>query len=866
MSKVGRKSGSIAVALLMLWASFLSITVTFSPNVVAGTVVSGLITTDTTWNETNSPYWVVGDVVVDYNVTLTIEAGVSVQFDTGWLGMIVYGNLHSLGNPSKRVTITSNFTSPTPNSWRNITIENTGSARIYNTDFSYGETAMKIYSHSNRIEDSKFFRNRYGLFVDSSKNTILNSTFERNDGGGLSFGHSSTDNMVVNSTIVLNGDGGIFIGSQTPGYSVLTGSTIWGNQLNGVYIATSQGWDIMCNLVSSNGLRGFYTYTSNVSIHHNNIMNNSDNAHDAHNWNSWDNGTEGNYWDDYNGTDGDGNGIGDTPYLIQPQNQDNYPFMNPIPSCPGGIPVGQLPVAVASPTNQTIHISQFAWFGGINSSDPDGWIVSYYWDFGDGYSAWGMNVSHKYNSPGQFTVGLKVTDNDGLTDWDYVTVTVWADPPVSDAGPDQVVNLTDVVVLNGSGSYDPDGSIIEWVWYFGDGSPPEYGETVTHVYSAEGNYTATLWVTDNDNLKDSDTAIITVLPELQPPIPVTNGPYLGRKNFPVNFTAVGSYDPDGSIVDLEWDFGDGSPTAHGWNVSHTYSSGGNYTVTLTATDNDNLTATNTTLAFIEDETPGAPGGQNAALGGGNLDDVMLGWSLSPDDGGIENDVVGYEIHYGTSYDSGGAGYTLLDTVPAGSTSYTHIGGGQSDTNTYFYIVKAVDDAGQEAFGRQTVKFARHMPVGMQLISIPVIMSDTSIQTVFQTVDFNRVIYYDAMAGKRHNWKTFDTRKPYWSLTDVDETMALWVDVKTDGYLVTAGLVPQDTTIRLVVGWNFVGYASFIDRMVGDTFSGAIYQNVEGFDPMDPPWYLLRLSATDVLSFGNGYWIHVSEEFDWTVTN
>ena len=47
--------------------------------------------------------------------------------------------------------------------------------------------------------------------------------------------------------------------------------------------------------------------------------------------NIWDNGFEGNYWDNYNGTDGDGNGIGDTPYIINENNQDNYPLVNVIP-------------------------------------------------------------------------------------------------------------------------------------------------------------------------------------------------------------------------------------------------------------------------------------------------------------------------------------------------------------------------------------------------------------------------------------------------------------------------------------------------------------------------------------------------------
>ncbi len=869
MSSVGRKGGCVAVASMMLWASLLTVGLTVSNEAAAGTVVSGHITTNTTWTLSNSPYWVIDTVTVDGGATLTIEAGVTVKFEfNAWppYSLVVYGELRALGNTSGRVTFTSNLTSPAVPSWGNITIKDTGKAEILHTDVSFGEGLGLFSSRGNSIRHSRFLNNVWAISVFSDDNTLYDNTYKGNTKTALNFHGYTSNNKVSYSNISYNRGIGIILQDGPTSKSKIYSNWIVGNQDGGIVGRLADGWEIDCNLISANAGYGLRLETTNITVHHNNIMNHSDNAWDDEWWTLWDTGKEGNYWDDYNGSDTDGDGIGETPYYIQPKNQDSYPFVNPVPGCPSGGPSGQPPVAVAHPDHQIVNIGQSAWFNGNDSYDPDGWIVSYYWLFGDGGSAYGVNVSHAYSSPGQYTVTLTVTDNESLKDSDSVSVTVLGYYPVADAGPSQTVYVNELVIFNGSGSYDPDGWIVDWTWDFGDGSPGKHGEVVNHTYTSTGVYTATLWVKDNDNLTDSDTTKITVLPELVPPVSDADGPYSGRKNHPVTMTGNGSYDPDGVIIDLEWDFGDGSPKEHGWWVRHVYSSGGVFLVTLTVMDDDNLTDTDTTYANITDESPGAPGIQNAALSGVDLDDVAITWSASPDDGGAENDVTAYEIYYGTSYDSNGNGYSLLDTVPAGSTSWTHVGGGQSDTNTYFYLVRAIDDIGQKAFNRQAIKFSRHLAAGMELISIPVVMSDTGIQTVFQTADINRIIYYDAMAGKRHNWKTFDTRKPYNSLTDVDETMALWIDVKSDSHLIVAGLVPAETTISLVVGWNFVGYASFTDSAMGTTLAGAKKQKVEGYDSSDPPWYLRKLSESDIMSFGNGYWIHVSEDFLWTVTN
>jgi hypothetical protein len=66
------------------------------------------------------------------------------------------------------------------------------------------------------------------------------------------------------------------------------------------------------------------------------------------------------------------------------------------------------------------------------------------------------------------------------------------------------------VTLDGSGSSDPDGSIVTYAWDFGDGTTGS-GVTVTHIYPSAGDFTVTLTVTDDDGMTGSDTATITVL-------------------------------------------------------------------------------------------------------------------------------------------------------------------------------------------------------------------------------------------------------------------------------------------------------------------------------------------------------------------
>ncbi len=133
------------------------------------------------------------------------------------------------------------------------------------------------------------------------------------------------------------------------------------------------------------------------------------------------------------------------------------------------------------------------------------------WYFGDGYSSLHKNPTHVYEEPGTYTVKLVVLWNiSGTLYGDSVehVINVLNRAPVANAGPDQVVN-TKTVTFNGSASYDPDGEIVSYKWYFGDGTIGT-GEVVQHTYAEDGQYTVTLNVTDNNNAHGEDTCKVVV--------------------------------------------------------------------------------------------------------------------------------------------------------------------------------------------------------------------------------------------------------------------------------------------------------------------------------------------------------------------
>ena len=163
---------------------------------------------------------------------------------------------------------------------------------------------------------------------------------------------------------------------------------------------------------------------------------------------------------------------------------------------------------VASFTSSTNAAT--ATFDATASSDPDGTIAGYAWDFGDGTNGTGATPSHTYSVSGTYHVKLTVTDNGGATGstTNDVSVTVPANQPPTASFTATPTNLS--VAFDGSGSSDPDGSIASYSWDFGDGSAAGSGVTPQHTYAAPGTYQVTLTVTDNQGATGSVTKAVTV--------------------------------------------------------------------------------------------------------------------------------------------------------------------------------------------------------------------------------------------------------------------------------------------------------------------------------------------------------------------
>jgi PKD repeat protein len=172
--------------------------------------------------------------------------------------------------------------------------------------------------------------------------------------------------------------------------------------------------------------------------------------------------------------------------------------LNPIADFTFSPSSGAVPLAVA--------------FDASASSSPNGSIVTYNWDFGDGTTDTGINPVHYFYNPGTYAVTLAVIDLTGKSSTKTVSIVAFAPQPISVSFTYSVDSSTGAILVtaDASSTSSPNGPITNYQWDFGDGSAYSGLVIEYHIYAAPGPYVLSLTATDSSGISGTLSQLITV--------------------------------------------------------------------------------------------------------------------------------------------------------------------------------------------------------------------------------------------------------------------------------------------------------------------------------------------------------------------
>jgi parallel beta-helix repeat protein len=223
---------------------------------------------------------------------------------------------------------------------RGIYLDNTNRTTISGNSITNNDYGIAFSSSSNVCISGNNITatSEYGIWLGSSSNvSISGNNITANNSYGIYLASSSNNSISGNN--ITNNLGGVPSGGMVLIYSS-NNNSIFGNRITnssmGVWLYGCSKNSISGNNITANGGGINLEDSSNNTIYHNNFIGNAFRVSSDGSPNTWDNGypSGGNYWSDYNGTDANHDEIGDTPYVIDANNTDNYPLMNVIPEFP----------------------------------------------------------------------------------------------------------------------------------------------------------------------------------------------------------------------------------------------------------------------------------------------------------------------------------------------------------------------------------------------------------------------------------------------------------------------------------------------------------------------------------------------------
>jgi parallel beta-helix repeat protein len=233
------------------------------------------------------------------------------------------------------------------NAGEGIYIQDSDNNRLLNNTVSDNNNGIHLESSDKNklVGNNASFNSNYGLYLDfSCSNLLANNTFSENlynfNMAGVLFSNLNnsidTSNKVDGKPIyyVINKTDTTYDAQTNAGVIFLVNCNnitvkdlVLTKNGYGIFLWNSTGCKVT-NTTIANNANGIYLYNSgNNTIFHNNLIYNTKQAEAVGlGINFWDNGSRGNHWSDYNGTDDNHDGIGDTPYIINTNNRDNYPL------------------------------------------------------------------------------------------------------------------------------------------------------------------------------------------------------------------------------------------------------------------------------------------------------------------------------------------------------------------------------------------------------------------------------------------------------------------------------------------------------------------------------------------------------------